>query len=65
MDSVLLTESFKKVFNILADKPETVAAYLVPKMLANTKQNAHIMWLTNIKAGLRFMSAPLSKRKLI
>ena len=56
---------FRKVFNILADRPETVAAFLVPRMLNNTKQNAHIAWLTNMKAGVRFMSAPFSKRKLI
>ncbi len=62
---VMNDPQFKKVFNILADKPETVAAYLVPKMLANTKQDAHIMWLTNLKASLRFMSAPFRKRKLI
>ncbi len=62
---VLTDPHFKKVFNILADKPETVAAYLVPKMLANKKQDAHIMWLTNLKASFRFMSAPFIKRKLI
>lgn len=65
-ESPIMSDSqFKKVFNILADKPETVAAYLVPKMLSNTKQNAHIMWLTNLKAGTRFMSAPFRKRELI
>ena len=64
--SPVMTDShFKKVFNILADKPETVAAFLVPKMLSNTKQNAHIVWLTNAKASLRFMSAPFNKRNLI
>ena len=62
---VVTDAQFKKIFNILADRPDTVAAYFVPKMLANTKQNAHIVWLTNIKAGLRFMTAPLKKRKLI
>ena len=62
---VVTDPHFKKVFNILADRPETVAAYLVPRMLSNTKQNAHIAWLTNAKAGLRFMTAPLRKRELI
>lgn len=56
---------FRRVFNILGDKPETVAAFLVPKMLSNTRQNAHIVWLSNAKASLRFMAAPFRKRNLI
>ncbi|MBT3320090.1 MAG: SDR family oxidoreductase [Clostridia bacterium] len=56
---------FKKVFNILADKPETVAQFLVPRMISNTKQNASIAWLTNAKAGMRFMCAPFRKDRLI
>ena len=62
---VLKDESFKKVFNTLADKPETVAAFLVPRMLANTRNDAHIMWLTNSKAAWRFMTSPMRKRELI
>ncbi len=62
---VIKEEHFKKVFNILADKPETVAAFLVPRMLANTKNDAHIMWLTNRKAAWRFMTAPFRHRELI
>ena len=62
---VLQDERFKKVFNILADKPETVAAFLVPRMLKNTKNDAHIMWLTNSKAAWRFMAAPMRRDKLI
>ncbi len=62
---VLADAHFRKVFNILADKPETVAAFLVPRMLANTKNGAHIKWLTNGKAAWRFMTAPLRRRELI
>jgi len=62
---VVTDPHFRKIFNILADRPETVAEFLVPRMMKNTKQNAHIAWLTNMKAGVRFMSAPFSKRKLI
>ena len=58
-------ESFKKVFNILADKPETVAAFFIPRLLANKKNNAQIMWLTNAKTMVRFMTAGLRKRKLL
>lgn len=63
--AVMADPSFKRIFNILADKPETVAAFLVPKMLANTKNGAQIQWLSNAKAGGRFIKAPFKKRKLI
>jgi short-subunit dehydrogenase len=62
---VTTNESFRKVFNILADRPETVAEFLVPRMLSNKKNDAHIVWLTNGKAAVRFMTAPFKKRKLI
>ncbi len=58
-------ESFQKIFNILADRPETVATFFIPKMLANTKNDAHFVWLTNAKAGFRFMTAPFTKRKIV
>ncbi|MFA5045303.1 MAG: SDR family NAD(P)-dependent oxidoreductase [Paludibacter sp.] len=39
-------ESNKRIFNILADKVDTVTPFLCRKMLANTKNNTHIAWLT-------------------
>lgn len=62
---VIHDNSFRKVFNILADRPETVAKYFIPKMLGNTKNNAHIVWLSGGKAAWRFMTAGMRKRKLI
>lgn len=62
---VISDEKFKKIFNILADKPETVAKYFVPKMLRNTKNDVQINWLTNRKAAWRFMTAGFRKGKLI
>ena len=62
---VMSDPHFIRMFNILADRPDTVAQFLVPKMLKNKRQNAHIVWLTNAKAFWRFVCAPLSKRKLI
>jgi len=62
---VIEEESFRKIFNILADKPETVAAFFVPRMLENKKNNGHIVWLTNAKTMLRFTTAGFKKRKLI
>jgi len=58
-------KSFKSIFNILADRPETVAAFFIPRMLRNTKNNAQIMWLTPAKTMFRFMTAGLRKRKLL
>jgi NAD(P)-dependent dehydrogenase (short-subunit alcohol dehydrogenase family) len=46
----------------LADRPETVAPWIADKVLANTRNGARISWLTNAKAGWRFMTAPFSKR---
>jgi len=62
---VIEDQRFQKIFNILADKPEKVAEFFVPRILENTKNDAHIVWLTNTKSMLRFMTAPFKKRKLI
>lgn len=56
---------FKKIFNTLGDLPETVAKFFVPRILSNTKQNAHLVWLTNMKSAKRFMIAPFNKRDLL
>jgi len=58
-------ERTKKVFNILADNPETVAAFLAPRILAAHKRGAHIAWLTGRKIICRFLTAPLLKRSVI
>ena len=52
----------KKVYNILGDYPETIAQYMVPKILANTKPYAKFAWLTNARAAARFMTAGFRKR---
>ncbi|MEN6595131.1 MAG: SDR family oxidoreductase [Clostridiaceae bacterium] len=57
--------SFRRIFNILADKPETVAAYFVPAILKNTRNDRQIAWLTGGKAAWRFMTAPFHKRELL
>jgi len=62
---VIEEEGFRKIFNILADRPETVAAFFVPRMLSNTKNDAHIVWLSNGKVFVRFLTAAFKKRKLI
>lgn len=61
-EKIELPEKTKKVYNILGDYPETIANYIVPRVINNTKNNAKIVWLTNRKAFFRFMSAGFSKR---
>ncbi len=62
---VIKDKSFRSIFNTLADKPETVARFLIPRMLSNTKNDAHIVWLTNAKTIWRFTTLPFNKRQLI
>jgi len=57
-------ESARRIFNILADKVETVTPFLTEKMLKNQKNGARIMWLTPGKAFWRFLTASFSKRDL-
>lgn len=59
---ITLPEKTKKVYNILGDYPDVVAKFLVEEMLKNTKNNAHIEWLTSGKAAWRFMTAGFKKR---
>lgn len=57
-----LPEKTKKFYNIMGDYPDNVAEYLVKEMLANTKNGAHIQWLTGPKVAWRFMTAGFKKR---
>jgi hypothetical protein len=58
-------ERTKRVFNILADRPETVAAYLAPRILAARRNGTLIAWLTQRKAAARFLLAGFRKRKVV
>ena len=55
-------EKSKRIFNILADKPETVTPYLAEQVLANDKHGARVAWLTTPKVMKRFLTAPFNKR---
>lgn len=57
-----IPEQTKKVYNILGDYPETIAAYMVPRVLKNEKPFTKITWLTNARAAGRFMTAGFRKR---
>ena len=61
-DEIRLPEKTKKVYNILGDRPDVVAEFLSRRMIENTKNDAHIEWLTSRKAAWRFMTAGFNKR---
>ena len=62
---VIRDNKFKRVFNTLADRPETVARFFIPRILENSKNNAQIVWLTPWKAARRFMSMGMRREKLL
>lgn len=56
------TNENKKAFNILCEQPETVAAFLVPRIrttVALGKQQQYIRYLTPTRAVMRLITAPL------
>ncbi len=55
----------ERIFNILADRVETVTPWLVERIMANDKAGARIAWLTKAKIVMRFMSAPFRKRNVV
>jgi len=57
-----LDEKTKKVYNILGDYPETIANYMVDKIINNKKNNVKFVWLTNRRAAWRFMTSSFNKR---
>lgn len=61
-ESFELPEKTKKVYNILGDYPDVIAKFLVERMMKNTKNGVRINWLTNAKAGFRFMTSGFNKR---
>jgi NAD(P)-dependent dehydrogenase (short-subunit alcohol dehydrogenase family) len=58
-------ERTKRVYNILADRVETVTPFLVEGMLANDRAGARIAWLTSRKAASRFLMSLFRKRTVL
>ncbi|MFO7622053.1 MAG: SDR family oxidoreductase, partial [Bacteroidales bacterium] len=54
-----------KIYNILANEADTVAPFLVRKMIDNRKNGAKISWLTTWKVIRRFLFAPFSRRDIV
>lgn len=57
-------ERVKRIFNILADRVETVAPWMARRILENTQSGASIRWATPAKIMARFLLAPFRKRDL-
>ena len=56
-----LSDKVKMVYNILGDRPETIAEFMVERIEKNTKNNVKLTWLTKKRAFGRFMKAPFKK----
>ncbi len=61
-DSPEEDERTRRMFNILADRVETVAPWLVNRILSNENTGVRISWLTTWKVMARFLAAPFRKR---
>ncbi|WP_433825676.1 SDR family NAD(P)-dependent oxidoreductase [Actinoplanes sp. CA-015351] len=57
-----LEKAAKKIFNILADRVETVTPWLARQVLKGTRNGGRVAWLTNRKAAYRFATAAFNKR---
>ena len=55
----------RKIFNILADRVETVSPWLVSQIRANQKNGGTIRWLTTSKIIWRFLKAPFINRRIV
>ena len=58
-----LSEKTKRFYNIVAEKPDIVAQFLVKKMLMDPKNNVHINRLTAGRLLAHFVTALFTKRE--
>lgn len=63
-EKIKLDDNTKKIYNILGDYPETIAKFMVDKIINNTSNNVKFTWLTNKKAAWRFITSSFNKRNL-
>lgn len=54
----------RRIFNILADRVETVTPWLAERAVTRTRNGAHVRWLTTGKVLRRFAAAPFRTRDL-
>jgi NAD(P)-dependent dehydrogenase (short-subunit alcohol dehydrogenase family) len=58
-------ENAKRIFNILADRVETVAPWMADRILENDRHGVSINWYRRGKLFGRFLAAPFRKRDII
>jgi NAD(P)-dependent dehydrogenase (short-subunit alcohol dehydrogenase family) len=58
-------EQLKRILNILAEKVEVVCPRLAEQMLANQKHGTNIAYNSTFKLMMRFLTAPIAKRKIV
>ncbi|MBR6137845.1 MAG: SDR family oxidoreductase [Bacilli bacterium] len=61
-EKIELDEKTKNIYNILGDKPEVIARFMVNKIHFNKKKHPKFVWLTTGKAMGRFMSAIFGRK---
>jgi len=61
-EKIELSEKTKNVYNILGDRPETIAKFMVNKIIKNKKNNAKFVFLTTARASGRFIKAMFGKK---
>lgn len=57
-------ERAKRIFNLIADRVETVTPWLAERILENDRNGATISWMTTAKMIGRFLSIPFRRRDL-
>jgi NAD(P)-dependent dehydrogenase (short-subunit alcohol dehydrogenase family) len=55
----------RRIFNIIADRVETVTPWLAARVLASRRHGEAIRWLTGAKVMARFLAAPFRKRDVL
>ena len=60
-EKIILDEKTKKIYNILGDYPETIAKFMVDKIINNTKNNVKFTWLSNTRAFTKFLTYSFKK----
>ncbi|MGE5221348.1 MAG: SDR family NAD(P)-dependent oxidoreductase [Omnitrophica WOR_2 bacterium] len=58
-------ERARRIFNIIADRVETVTPWLAQKILENQKSGVCISWTNPAKLMFRFLAAPFRKRRIV
>jgi NAD(P)-dependent dehydrogenase (short-subunit alcohol dehydrogenase family) len=53
-----------RIFNILADRVETVTPWLADRVLSNKRNGVRIQWLSRSKVILRFLESPFRRRTI-